>query len=735
MLRKFRFVLNTVDSHHFGITPVSPAVNFKWRDRLDAMEKSGSSFSPKVAKEVLELFKNEYIAQIARKRVRREMVNDPCFIRLLSSCIRHLDAFSTVDLVSFIHMLTIGIDWRDKTLLRSVEPVIIERLPQMASESVVAVLESYAKLKCGSRPLWESLISAISSMHMLDSEVYRAVKVVCENPTSFYKPTYVLSALHPTLEQIAFSGSVCNAELANIIKAYGEWQNAIKSETVSRRFLSRLIHCLDMEQFDIELFSEILVVIASRKLMSGEIVDFLNNFQKSIILNKHKNSASPETIHKSFTALFKLARMDAFSYKPELFIHLSELVRKNLDKFRPTQIVPIVSVCARAFGLVHSPRGNLVNFGPPEESIPDLFTEKIMTKIAEFSAKEISKLMDSYSIIRKGSPELWAGLTTVLGQLDLTELAPEEIESVLFALGEMNLGICQELKNSIILQFFEKINLFKNFNCFLFFLSVCLDHSDAGSAAIKAVEMMDVFSCIDSKEPSIVLLNLAIRSLMNPRNIEGGLSELINHSNHDLHLFLSSSQAIIHPSVLESCSDSLSEFFHDALITRNITRDGLLIDFLVEDKSKKLALLVSSPLEVIHGKTTSRPTGTAILRHRATQAVLGTDWNVCNINASDWLHAHPDARHDILNSISENLSGPRDAQEPSTTIVEKDASFKDNIVTGTDFDDKMDISPFVRKDRLAPHRKCPPPSDSLPWIPTIMSLKTKRGNKRRTKRL
>ena len=730
MFRKFRLSLCLEGAVQIEVRRVAPKIQSEWLRRLSSIESSKLPFSPKSVMEVLDLFRREYCNGGADKRVRREMINEASFIRLLSSCMRHLESFSAVDLVKMLHILTIGIDWKDKTLLRSVEPVVIARLPTLPSASVVEALESFSKLKCGSRPFWESMISAITSVELVDSEVLRVVKVVCENPKSFYKPTYVLGELFPILERMEFA---CNSDLCNCMKAYSRWENALKSsDKLLDKFLLRLLSELDFTDFDIEVFSEVLSVITSRNLTGNEVNDFLKKFRTSIITAK---DPSPEAIQRSLTGLFKLGSMecDHQHHTKAAFVYLAQEAGRKISKLRPKHIPCIVSVCARVFGLVHSPTlggSAMKSFGPPSEgeeeavNFPQLAIAHIVKNVSEFSPRQIARLMESFAVIRLGSPELWAGLTTALSQHACEEVSPEELNGILFALGEMQVEVSQAFKNSIILNYLEKINLMNdNYNCFLFFLAASSQSSELYQSAAKAIEMMDIHTAVlTSKHPSVVLLNLAIRCLVHPPDISGDLSDIIALTNEDLFLFLSTAQSIIHPEILKSISIALSQHLHSTAVSYNVNLQGLLVDLLFE--KEKIAILISSPLQCIRQKFSSRPTGTALLRHRATQTALGAQWRVCNINAADWLAADSNGRKHILDSMMHNNSASFDeigkTHPEETNEVDQQSSHTE----------ELDITPFVRKERLNPHRNGAPPSDALPWIPTVLSLKTKRRRNR-----
>ena len=81
------------------------------------------------------------------------MINDQSFIKLLSSCVKHLSAFGPRELIQLIHLTTVRIDWRDTTILRSLEPVILDKLQTLTSTDLIDCLEAYGRLRCGSG-LW-----------------------------------------------------------------------------------------------------------------------------------------------------------------------------------------------------------------------------------------------------------------------------------------------------------------------------------------------------------------------------------------------------------------------------------------------------------------------------------------------------------------------------------------------------------------------------------------------------
>jgi hypothetical protein len=331
--------------------------------------------------------------------------------------------------------------------------------------------------------------------------------------------------------------------------------------------------------------------------------------------------------------------------------------------------------------------------------------------------------MESFALVRLASPELWAGLTTVLEEMD--ELSPDELNGILFALGEMQLGVGEEMKNSLVVHFFEKMHLSDNFNSFLFFSALSVE--EPAELVSKALELMDVQSIATSKRPCVFLLNLALRSLIAPSAISGPLSHILNLTNADLLLFLRSAQSIIHPDLISSIRESLCQFFTQHVSQDAIINEGLLVDFTLD--AKKIAVLLSSPLLAIQGESSSRPTGTALLRHRATQAALGPAWTVCNINASDWQKADHLGRLEILRCLEpETQPFPENESKESSS---HNIHYSDPDVELDYNHTDADISPFIRRDRLNPHRKGAPPAEALPWVPSVLSLKTRKRPSRR----
>ena len=259
------------------------------------------------------------------------------------------------------------------------------------------------------------------------------------------------------------------------------------------------------------------------------------------------------------------------------------------------------------------------------------------------------------------------------------------------------------------------IHQFKNINSILAFAAQCLPLDEGRHVAGRLLELMDVDSVLESSDPAIVYSNMALRLLV-PEAVDDHVSHIIQETNTDLAMYFQACGEIIHPDIRADIAAHLP----GDVIPNHTVGDDVMVDFAVP--SQKLAVLVSSPVLTIPARDHGRPSGTAILRHRVVQHAL-PGWTVANVCASDWVACTDGAeKRAVMNGLLMDAAVTPDVREVQPTNVEQEPTeFIDPQVA----EDDADLSRFLRKDRHAAHRRKAPPSDSLPWVPSVLTLKTK----------
>ena len=723
MFRNFRRVLLghlerygfTEFSRHIPCSPTE-ADPTAWRTMLSRLDSSTGSFSPKMAVDVISRFSGEYQLCAQDRRTRREMINDQSFIKLLSSCVKHLSAFGPRELIQLIHLTTVRIDWRDTTILRSLEPVILDKLQTLTSTDLIDCLEAYGRLRCGSRPLWESLISAITSVDLSHTDVLRTVKLVSENKGHFYKPIFALRSLFPVVEEILKTGSITNEEIRNVVAAYSDWDKAIVGDL--KFFLSLAASRVDLTHFDLHVFADIITPLADLQVWSSEVESFLAHFSTLLLQQTDLKISTETAVSLSKTAVGFHRFAHHVPLKDELFVFLEGELCGQAKKI-PEKLLPkILSVFSRTFELVNVPSGNEFTCSPRARraSLLDTATPVLLKRSPHMSARQVAKIMEAFAIARKGSPELWSSLITVMDQLlsseGASELSPEDVSSVLFALAEMNMDLSAESKNALILSALERLNLFSSFDELVMFAALQLDAAEAASVLAPVIEMIDAESIEESKRPSVVFLNLALRPVV---------GDILASTDTDVELFFDAAKSIIHPAVVGEMKRDVEAAIGVVFSENILLSGGLKIDFFSKDT--KTAILVSSPLLVIDDGKNQRPSGTALLRHKAVQAAL-PGWNIINISASEYVEKGKEIIDLLLQA-----DGVNDVSVPT----EESAAHQDDEEERDEFtnhnEEENDMSKFLRKDRHAAHRKRAPPAESLPWVPSVLTLKSGRRRK------
>jgi len=271
---------------------------------------------------------------------------------------------------------------------------------------------------------------------------------------------------------------------------------------------------------------------------------------------------------------------------------------------------------------------------------------------------------------------------------------------------------------------FEKIHLMGNsFNVLLFFFTVCFEHEDSVKLIGQLIELADTDLLMS--DGSLVLGNMALKSI---GDLSGPIGDFCDNTNDDVIGFWLNARSVIDREILFSMKNAIEKEMH-AFVEMDVEENGCWIDFRVP--SKRLAVLVSSPLQII-GETS--PTGTGILRYRATVASLPHGWTVANMSATEWTNATEEGRQAIIRDL---LRDDGDMSQEATREESSSCEEETLVTNESDFviPDEDDLSPFIQKDRSAAHRRRAPPNTSLPWVPSVFSLKRKprgvSGNRRR----
>lgn len=684
----------------------SGATQRSWKDLAIEFERSSSSFSPLTVLDILDKFREDYQQNMGSRDKQRTMINEPSLMKVISTCIKEISSFTSQDICRLIHITTIGIQWRDSTLLRGLEPTILERMSGLSTENLIDCIEAFTALRCGSRPFWEAAISAVTNMDLNREQLMRVVRTVESSGTAFYKPVYVLQELQGLVfrETTRVDVPLSNSEIRDLIGVYTRWNKALKSEY--KHFVSRLLARLDFGAFDPGAFADILSTLADGgKCDPEEIKPFAQRTLQQAA-SHFDSSVNVGIVIKMTMGMSKLGTGDKALYEK-----MAGLIGDRIARVPIAKLVSLYSIFSKYFGLVNPVRLNENNFGP--SAIADEFMmaceSKFLAKLSRFSVREVARIMQSAALARRGSPELWSGLTTVLSQSLSDEgsetVSPEEVWGLLFAVSEMNLSLPGDLAQQLIVVTLERIHLLKNFNSALFFASTQLrsDPHQQAQFLQQILQLMDLESVVESTDPSVVLANLSLRHLIRDNSPE--TTEIVDSTNIDVHMYFESCRSVIATAVLDDIQTVLQE-----TLQSTVTRQGDIADYLIPEK--QIAVLVSSPVQVLPN---GGPSGTAILRHIVVEQSL-PGWQVINLSAVDWIQRNQDGKIDlILSSLDKHVV---ELDQPVVSEAVPTASEPEDSI-----EEKFDLSPFVRKDRRAAHRKRAPPSDELPWVSTVLTLR------------
>jgi hypothetical protein len=658
------------------------------------------------------------------------MINSKEFLQVMSLMVKELGKFSSQDFPNLLHLLTVQIDWRDSTLHRMLEAPIMESLPQYEPSQIIMIIESYSAVHTGSRSLWESLVASATSLanqRLLSSdEVIRLIRCINMNRT-FYKPIYLLTNLSPLIEEGHSERTV--VDMADIMTAYCTWPKSLQSKAAFNHFLDSMLHAVTKYRLDIVSTGKIMHALPGNYLMrnSLELIKFVEKVRDAIITEQlvgddiqasKRGIALVHIIQSLYKYYADVAEGSQETVK--IFTTIErELTSGILSRLPPSKYAVLAPIYCKSFGLTTNSGG--VNFGPSnpdrvqiglriEDQIPIALIKSGMRGL---TIRELARLGEAFACIRLDMKEFWAAYTTVLesslGDSDGgSELSPEEIAQVLYTIMEMNLGesLSRASLNQIALIIFEKINLMqKNFPLIFWYFYNSFSGSERARLIGQVAELADEDSLLGKWE----IVGNMVLSLIS----EEPISQFFEISNKETIEFWLYCRSVIDPIVLNDMKAMVGDCEADTVIS------NCLIDFLVPQKY--LAILVHSPSQLIGG---SIITGTGLLREASVRKILPDGWTVAGISSVEWVEMMNGndlaARQKI---IAEVFSRKSHCEEE----VEDNKDDQSEIVDDRPHDD---LSPYIQKDRIAAHRRRAPPATSLPWVPSVFSLKQRRRPRR-----
>ena len=715
------------------------AASLCWKLRLREYQRSGSSFSSSEIVEILSSFSTEYQSPGAESLSKRAMINDKDFLRFMGSWISNIDSFTGPEIVKLAYLMSVDMDWRDTSLLRSWEGVILSRLDSLNSSDLVDCIVSYSKCRCGSRAFWETMVSAITTADLHESEILRIVEAIRSAGESFYKPKFVLRSFFTRLQSFVGDQTMGAGDVLNLVTVYTKWSDAIDRADLNV-FLDEMLQRTGALSFDLPSGSQVIKALADVKVASPVIDTFLFIFEGRIQA-MIENSGSAVTTSSLYNAAvgfyrYSVLSQSRFVAKGSTFALLEKALASQLPNIGIKKLANLSLTFSRIWHVTNSPSEIPLNFGPSVARESDFLRgidSLLLKRLPGASLKDLSKVMLAFSMCRRGSQELWSSMSTILGQLlssDSGSLSPEHLESILFAVSEMNLVLPDDVKNALVLAALERIHLMhRSFDVLLMFAVRFFEGEERLRLASRVFELMGTE---ESNRPSVIFMNLAVQQLVDDID-DPTLGELLASTNEDLDLYFKASKSTVKPSLVAGLKKELEKRFGGHLIDEDTLINplsGLRVDFMIPDS--KIAILLSSPQQLIRCNGSDRPTGTGILRHMAVERALGRDWKVVNVSSFELAEKGcTTIVQDILECVQscDTTAPPSELEE---AVLSESLSPDDDTTPQESFDD-YDLSPFVRSDRNAAHRARAPPPDSLPWVPSVMTLKQKPRGRRRKK--
>jgi hypothetical protein len=562
----------------------------------------------------------------------------------------------------------------------------------------------------------------------------RLIRCILNDDVKFYKPLLVLEKLQPLVnERLLSTNSI--PEIADYVCVYSRWPKAAgKSRAAFHDFID---HCLfRTRSVDISTdFSSAIRILSSvhqtTTSPSEETLVFVNRLLDAAMSRNMIPSVRPSELVSLAQGFSKFTDHVNTHHLRKLYVSLHDSLVPAIDQVSSNKLALISQIFSKCFGLVNTYKFVPVNFGPvdsPKSTIPPLIEavanrcvkEGTMARIS--SVRQIARLGEAMANVRLNNYEFWASFVTSLSGFSTPDsissfgdLSPEELGQLAFTFAEMNLSVPDELRNSLVMLIFEKIHLMeKNFNNIIFFFTTCFERDESMKLIGQLIEFMDTEGL--EVDGSLVIGNMCLRSLGD--DLGEKIEEFLRDTDGDVMAFWRNAKSIVDTEIWKSIGGAL-EAEVGGHVDADVDFGGCLIDFRVP--SVKLAVLVSTPLQLI-GATA--PTGTALLRYRAAVAYLPKDWTVGNISAVEWNQADEKRRHEIIADLhSEVRARCEEGRSPEKAPSHEDAMVREVADFGNPHED--DLGPFIQKDRSAAHRKRAPPDTSLPWVPSVFTLKRK----------
>ena len=612
--------------------------------------------------------------------------------------------------------------------LKLLEPVVLEKLPRLAPQTVVDVVEAYSKHRCGSRPFWQAVLGSVTSnSNFAVTSVVRLVHSVNESPV-FYRPTFLLSELWP---QVFLCENLSLSDSAVIISAYCKWPKSVGSRGELYRMVNSIVgRNSEFDNGRLEDIGSILSSISKLRMYTPEVEKFCQFVER----NTGKCTA------KILSAMYKIS---VYSGRPlSRDFSVFSLVSLTGEQMSPSSLVSCCVVFGRLFGLLNTYEYNAINFGPSTEKYY-LFWEsaekQLITQMraSQINIRAIARLFEIQALVRVGSDAFWTSMIAVLERhVDLfSELSPEELVGVSFGVWELNIPVPPLVSKGLVFSIFEKINLFTPImiNKVLPFV---YEFGDIGTLC----------EFVDGETSADVLAQMVFSMI----GVEEGKVDAIFRE------YIQNCQSVISPEVFGDIESVLKQKDY-CVESRVFVAPNLMVDFVCKSGHEEIWVIVSSPLHTRHGSNnTYHPTGTAIFRHSMVKKFAKKSVPIVNIAAEEWVNCSVEERIGLLHSEDAHTDdgahthtefGPhtefkhtesthRDVS-PHTEFTHTESTHRDvSPHTGSTHIEsthrdvsphteslQRDISRFVRKDRNAAHRKRAPPNTELPWVPTVLTLK------------
>jgi len=558
------------------------------------------------------------------ERVPRDATNSTEFLKVLQDVVRKLPNFNHEELPRMLTAMS-NLSWRDKGFFKTAENFVLKNMPFYDVPSIVNISHSFVKIQCGSRELFNMIIHKLAQEKETPSasDVATLAWTFSRNQ---YKPRQFLEGISPSVEQRM--DEFTNIECVLVLGAYAQWPVAAPPG-----LLPSIIHrdpeeLLDMDQALIMRLLQSLANIygkwRNRKNLKHARL-WKKNDTTALIQGIFLAAASridPKKVERKAISHIMWAYSRVNCYPPELIEALEE---QAIQRFKYMQLDDYSAISLVLSKYRQAPS--------KFHQVAEPFIEKL---IKDASEKDLTSIATAYAMAKTGSPQLFALLQDAVME---KEFPAEQLSSLLwsFAVVRLNPKVFQHLQVRV-------LEVVHNFSA----PALC----DV-LWSFDVVRMMDETffeTCMkllypsDLQDPRCAMLYPA---LINLPFVDKDPETMNRYRAYVRGYYWEWQISQAEPKDL--CEAEIKEL--NRPYTAGADVDGYHVDFLLEEESPKICILLHGPKQLHH--LTNQPLGETMMRHR--YLTNAAKYKVINLWKTQWIEQTQEERMNYLTTKIDDL--------------------------------------------------------------------------------